>query len=242
MKIAAVCPTYKRPQLLGRAIHCFLQQTYKNSELVILDDAGQYDNQAGERWRLVSVKDRYPNFGAKRNAVIGLISPDVDGILCWDDDDVYWPHAIESVVRALSERCWAQPRRVLESAGPRALKRSLAHGVGGGDIAYGGAWAWLVKAFRSIGGYGSINCGDDVWVASRLRKKYGASADSSKGVEPWYWYNRDPGHPHIINEGGDFWAKRGRLPSNFEGSVKIGWNGPDVYGFNVLPGVHKRFW
>ena len=107
MKIAAVCPTYKRPQLLGRAIHCFLQQTHPDRELVILDDAGQYRNQAGDRWRLVSINKRYDCFGDKRNAVIDMISPDVEGIVCWDDDDVYWPHAIEAVSAALEKRPWA---------------------------------------------------------------------------------------------------------------------------------------
>jgi len=53
VRIAAVCPTYKRPHLLGRAIHCFLQQTHPDRELVILDDAGQYPTQSGDRWRLV---------------------------------------------------------------------------------------------------------------------------------------------------------------------------------------------
>ena len=65
MKIAAVCVTYLRPVGLGRMLACFLQQDYPDRELVILDDAGQYDDQEGDRWRLVSVSKRYPTLGEK---------------------------------------------------------------------------------------------------------------------------------------------------------------------------------
>jgi hypothetical protein len=60
MKLAAVTITYKRPQQLAALIGCFLAQDHPDRELVILDDAGQYDNQEGDGWRLVSVPDRYP--------------------------------------------------------------------------------------------------------------------------------------------------------------------------------------
>ena len=67
MKIAAVCVTYLRPRQLGWLIHCFLRQDYpaEQRELVILDDAGQYENQSGPDWRLVSVAERFRHAGRK---------------------------------------------------------------------------------------------------------------------------------------------------------------------------------
>ena len=67
MKIAAVCVTYLRPRQLGWMIHCFLRQDYPAArrELVILDDAGQYDNQSGPGWRLVSAAAAISHPGRK---------------------------------------------------------------------------------------------------------------------------------------------------------------------------------
>ncbi|MEZ6097180.1 MAG: hypothetical protein R3C03_23650 [Pirellulaceae bacterium] len=61
MKLAALCCTYLRPQSLGQLIECFLRQDYHRDqrELIILDDAGQYENQSGEGWRLISVPHRF---------------------------------------------------------------------------------------------------------------------------------------------------------------------------------------
>jgi glycosyltransferase involved in cell wall biosynthesis len=242
MKITCVCPTYKRPRLLGRLIHCFLQQNDPNCELVILDDAGQYRPQEGERWRLHVTDRRYPNFGAKRNAVVSLVSDDTDGILCFDDDDVYWPHAVSSVAAALEQRPWAQCRTVYESAGPSMLQRTEAFGKRPHDWGYGGCWAWRKDAFWKVGGYYQADMGDDVGVAKKLLAAFGESADSSAGCEPWYWYNRDPGTNHISDEGSEFWSKRAELDGEFVEELSIGWNGPNVYDYELLPNVKERPW
>ena len=57
MKLSALCCTYLRPAGLGQLIECFLRQDYPRElrELIILDDAGQYENQSGDGWRLGSV-------------------------------------------------------------------------------------------------------------------------------------------------------------------------------------------
>ena len=50
-------------------------------ELMILDDAGQYENQEGDGWRLISIPSRFRSLGEKRNACAALASPDVEGYL-----------------------------------------------------------------------------------------------------------------------------------------------------------------
>ena len=57
MKLAALCCTFRRPHTLGQLVESFLRQDYPSElrELVILDDAGQYENQSGDGWRLVSI-------------------------------------------------------------------------------------------------------------------------------------------------------------------------------------------
>ena len=61
MKLAAICCTFRRPHTLGQLVESFLRQDYPSElrELVILDDAGQYENQSGIGWRLVSIPTRF---------------------------------------------------------------------------------------------------------------------------------------------------------------------------------------
>jgi hypothetical protein len=77
MKLAALCCTYQRPHLLGQLIESFRRQDYPLSmrELIILDDAGQYENQHEDGWRLISVPSRFATLGEKRNACAALASP-----------------------------------------------------------------------------------------------------------------------------------------------------------------------
>lgn len=65
MKLAALCCTYLRPHTLGQLVESFLRQDYPRElrELIILDDAGQYGNQEGDGWRLVSVPRRFRSLG-----------------------------------------------------------------------------------------------------------------------------------------------------------------------------------
>jgi glycosyltransferase involved in cell wall biosynthesis len=105
MKLAALCCTFRRPHTLGQLVESFLRQDYPAElrELVILDDAGQYENQTGEGWRLVSIPARFRSLGEKRNACAALASPDVDGFLVADDDDIYLPRWFRATADALSQ-------------------------------------------------------------------------------------------------------------------------------------------
>jgi hypothetical protein len=241
MRIGCVCPTYKRPQLLGRAIHCFLQQTHPDCYLVVLDDAGQYSCQEHHNWTLISTSRRYKSLGGKRQAGINMLPKNCDGYMCWDDDDVYFPHAVASVSRALERGAWAQCRVVWETSGHETLVKTEAftrrrygtHPVWG----YGGCWAYRLEEHRQVGGYPddpARSSNDDVDLANTFFGRFGESVDSSVDG-PWYWYCRDPGVNKVCVEGVDFWEKRKLLPMEQIAQLTIGWNGPDIYQFKQLP-------
>ena len=63
-RLLHLSPTAAARQML----RCFLAQDYPHRELLILDDASQYADQSGDRWRLVSVRRRFATLGEKRNA------------------------------------------------------------------------------------------------------------------------------------------------------------------------------
>ncbi len=243
MKIGVVCPTYKRPRLLGRAIFCFTQQTHRDCELLIVDDAQQFDNQEGDRWRLVSVPQRFPNLGAKRQFGVNMLSPDCEAYMIFDDDDCYWPHAVASVSRALEATgaAWAQCRHVYESSGDK-LVTTRAFGRGVRDWGYGGCWAYRLDALRAVGGYADAPGADDLRLAYRVHARFGESADSTAGVAPWYWYSREPGVAKVSDEGPGFWEKRAGYSTEEQPELAIGWNGPNIYERAVLPGIQRRPW
>lgn len=197
-KIASVCLTFNRPRLLGRVIECFLRQTYANRELVILDDLGQYPDQpSGDRWRVISVPNRFPTMGHKLNAAARLVSRDVDMIQTWDDDDLYLPWSLAAAVDALREHAWAQLREVLEWDGDRLTRVESFHRDHPEKCAHHGNWAWRVAAFWSVGGY-PLDSADDR-IADLLAAKYGPSADmiSERFPDPGYAYSREPKIEHI---------------------------------------------
>lgn len=252
MKIAAVCPTYKRPNLLGRAIHCFLQQTHKDRELVILDDAGQYKSQEGDKWKIISTSERYSCLADKRQAVIEAVSSDVEGFVCWDDDDVYFPEAIASVSRALEQKPWAQCRIILETVAPRTLQPTKATGtkrtlkVGNKRVfawGYGGCWAYNLEEFHKLNGYKDLppSASEDIDLARRFFLEFGESADSSKD-HMWYWYNRDPGVSKVSTDGADFWAIRKKWEYDKVDYPPIGWNGPNLYDYEILTETRPRIY
>ena len=235
MKIAAVCCTHLRPKHLGYLIKCFLEQDYprERRELVILDDAGQYDNQQGDRWRLISQSQRYPTLGEKRNAAAGLISPDVEALAVWDDDDVYLPWALSASVAALREAPWSRPSLVLHCQGDGSLKQ---HQTGG---LFHGGWAYTREAFDRVKGYARMDNGEDQNLAHRMARAGIRSADPiTLGCRPFYVYNWAGAGYHLSGMGTDGYRRLAARP-NRKATLEITWE-QDYAHPRILPGIHPR--
>lgn len=201
MKLACVCVTYLRPHLLGQVIESFQRQTYQNRELIILDDAGQYEDQSGDRWRIVSVPHRFQNLGAKRNACAALASTDVDAFVVTDDDDIYLPHWLEAHAEALRRGDWSRPSLVLVEDGGN-LKEIPTTGV------YHGGWAYRRELFEKAGGYPDMNSGEDQALGKRMIAAGAKIVDPCEFAEPFYFY-RDTNHSYHLS-----WRGQGAEPYN----------------------------
>ncbi|MCA9058462.1 MAG: glycosyltransferase, partial [Planctomycetaceae bacterium] len=99
--VSCLCPTYRRPQLLRESIACFEAQDYPvdRRELIILDDAGELENQTGNGWQIISIPRRFRSLPEKFNAVAALASGEI--LVVWEDDDIYLSHHISSHVAAM---------------------------------------------------------------------------------------------------------------------------------------------
>jgi len=109
--VSVVIPTYKRADLLVKAIDTVLEQTYRNIELLIVNDNIKGDeyslklydiinSYSDSRLQLVE-QDKHINGAAARNAGIRVAKGEY---IAFQDDDDYWEaEKIERQVKLLSE-------------------------------------------------------------------------------------------------------------------------------------------
>ena len=110
--ITVVIPTYRRPQLLGRAIQSVLDQTYSNFRLKIYDNCSGDEtesvvNSAREKDARISYFCHPTNIGAIGNFNFGMRQIDTPYFCLLGDDNYLLPDFFEEAVRrldGLSER------------------------------------------------------------------------------------------------------------------------------------------
>ncbi len=175
-------------------------------ELVILDDAGQYaptDRRRSGGW--CRSPRRFPRLGEKRNAAARLVSPDVEALAVWDDDDLYMPWALRASAAALDDADWSRPSLVLHPQPDGSLRQ---HRTGG---LFHSGWAYRRDAFERAGGYPAINNGEDQGLAERFQRLGVAEADPlALGFPPFLVY-RWAGGMHLSWAGPRGYENWGRL-------------------------------
>jgi len=108
-KVSVVIPTYKRPHLIGRAVKSVLNQTYKNFEIVIIDDSPNDETENIVK-SFNDIKIKYTRnkirrgFIGARNQGVKESSQDSKYIAFLDDDDEYFPLFLEKTIRRLEEK------------------------------------------------------------------------------------------------------------------------------------------
>jgi hypothetical protein len=238
MKIAVVVCTYNRPRLLGHLLRAFELQDYADREMIILDDAGQYRNQSGPGWQLVSVPRRFRSLGEKRNAAAALAAPDAEAIAIWDDDDLYLPWALSASAAALTQADWSRPSVVLQPRADGALRQYRTGGL------YHGGWAYRRAAFDAAGGYPPLSGPEDQALMRRFEALSLCEADPiALGFRPFYvyaWGDAAGSWGHLSGMGADAWTKLGRYaiePAELSAADPPGF---DLRAPRILEGIRPR--
>ncbi len=244
MKVCVCVCTYLRPVELGYVIRCFQRQDYPATqrEMVILDDAGQYEGTQGDRWRLISTDRRYETLGEKRNAAARLASPGADVLCQWDDDDLYLPWALSASVAALADAAWSRPTRVLQRTPDGLVQRQTWSRRDRRDRAFPGGWALRRKAFWAVGGYPKTSTNEDLMMARRLQAAGVRQADPLEfGFRPFYIW-APHGNPHLSSEpvstGYASWGEHSGPPATVRPTDPPG---IDLDHPVILPHVRRRF-
>ena len=100
MKFSIITPTYKRRDLLKRAIQSVLRQTYTEWEMLIVNDSP--DDQSHQSFATsiadprihYFVNDTNRGVNYSRNRALDSISEDSDWVVFLDDDDYFAPDAL----------------------------------------------------------------------------------------------------------------------------------------------------
>jgi glycosyltransferase involved in cell wall biosynthesis len=102
--VSCIIPTYNRAHIVGRAIQSVLSQTYKNIEVIVVDDGSQDNTQEV----VLSIKDErvryirlHRNFGSGFARNIGIANVRGEFVAFLDSDDYFLPEKIEKQVELM---------------------------------------------------------------------------------------------------------------------------------------------
>jgi glycosyltransferase involved in cell wall biosynthesis/Flp pilus assembly protein TadD len=101
-KVSLIIPTYNRAEFLEEALESALKQTYKNIEIIVVDD-GSTDNtpEILEKYKDKVKIVRQENWGVSRALNYGILASTGEYISWLSSDDVYTPEKIEKTIEEL---------------------------------------------------------------------------------------------------------------------------------------------
>ncbi len=108
--ISVVIPTYNRPAFIERACNTVLNQTYKNVEIIIVDDASEVSYESTLE-KIANIDFKYVkhtrNGGGSAARNTGIANASGDFIAFLDDDDEWFPKKLERQLSSLNDNCKA---------------------------------------------------------------------------------------------------------------------------------------
>lgn len=110
--LSIIIPTHNRPQLVIRAVKSALEQTMKDLEVIVIDDASQVPPELPQDSRVRMIRLSQASGGAAaRN--LGTSSACGRWITYLDDDDILLPDMAAVSLKALSENTFKTPVAVI---------------------------------------------------------------------------------------------------------------------------------
>ena len=106
--ISVIVPVYKVEQYLGRCVESLLAQTYKNVEIILVDDGSpdscpaMCDEYAAKYEKIQVIHQENKGLSGARNT--GIDHAKGDFLAFVDSDDLWSPHFLESLYKALKEK------------------------------------------------------------------------------------------------------------------------------------------
>jgi len=147
--ISCITPTFNRKGLLENAIRSCVEQTYKNWEMIIIDDGSE--DGTDEMVREVQKSEtrikyfRNPGKGANAARNYGILKSTGEYLVFLDDDDEHLPHRFESQLNAVKKsgsNFILSGFQVKDLATGRVIKEDFGHSKGMGA---GHGVRWMIS-------------------------------------------------------------------------------------------------
>lgn len=183
--VSAIIPTHNRANLLPRAIGSVLKQTYKNIEIIVVDDGSCDRTEDVVREMMTCHQNiRYLKHSTPKGACAarnyGIREARGEFVAGLDDDDEWLPKRIEKLLGSFRDefayicsRDWIiYPERTVQRAEKReiTLDEMLYENVTGNQV------LTRRERFLSVGGFDErLTSGQDYDMWLRLLKKYGSA-------------------------------------------------------------------
>ena len=101
--VSVLVPTFNRPQYLSKALASVLQQSYRNLQVVVINDGGEDVSDIVNSFRdpRLTFINRKENRGKPYSLNEALNQAEGKYVAYLDDDDIFYPNHIETLVNAL---------------------------------------------------------------------------------------------------------------------------------------------
>lgn len=182
--LIVVCCSTCRTDMIPFIELCFEKQTHTNKLLV------------------VESRNDFLSLGAKRNVCAQrALDAGADAIVVWDDDDAYFPWALEATNKALEKAEWSRPSQFCWLNNGQLVPAKTYGRKDKRDKAFQCAWGIRADTFYKHGWYPYLSVGEDMQLAMKLEKAGVTECDPIEefGYRPWYvwgpWKNR-----HVSDE------------------------------------------
>ncbi|MDR1450846.1 MAG: glycosyltransferase [Helicobacteraceae bacterium] len=202
--VSIIIPTYKRQNLLQRAIKSALSQTYKNIEVLVCDDEKSAATKAiaesiaknDNRLRYLE-NVRTKGVSGARNT--GIYAAKGEYCIFLDDDDEMLFDAIEALANNVPEEAafgcgW---RNFCDRNGKTEIHKHIAEIdfdflVKRGSCASGPAMFVQTSRLKTIGGFDeAVSVTEDYDLSLRLTKRFGAAIEIEKVTINYYIHDGD---------------------------------------------------
>lgn len=211
--VSIVIPSHNGSDKVARAVKSVLNQTYKDVEVIVVDDNGIGTEEQIKTEKVLSEFKKYPNFryithevnkngSAARNTGARAAEGEFIGLL--DDDDIYLPHNIETHMerfKTLSEDYALTYCSLEEYRGDTFIKEyhkkksgSLFYDVMRHFVVIGSSLLVVRKsAYDAVGGFDeSFRRHQDWEFTAKIAHKYKVSAIDVIGVRGYLEYRNSP--------------------------------------------------
>lgn len=103
--VSVIITTYRRSQLLERAVESVMRQTYHNLEIIVVDDNSQFpieresSRKCQKKFKKIKLIENPTNLGGSLSRNVGIEQATGELISFLDDDDEYLSDRIEKMVK-----------------------------------------------------------------------------------------------------------------------------------------------